>query len=102
MSEYDGIESKKEGGTSQGKGVSRRGSEECKDWIRTAVDRPRVGGRRKEGKKPPNVDVPCNDKTEQGQMGGQRIEEEKEKVWTIKVGPFSLPTMRGPFGNEGV
>lgn len=22
-------------------------------------------------------------------MGGQRIEEEKEKVWTIKAGPFT-------------
>lgn len=35
-------------------------------------------------------------------MGGQRIEEEKEKVWTIQGWSLSLPTMRGPFGNEGV
>lgn len=34
-------------------------------------------------------------------MGGQRIEEEKEKVWTIKAGPFT-PAMRGPLRNEGV
>lgn len=41
------------------------------------------------------------DNTGQGQMGGERIEEVKEKVWTIEVGPLA-PTMRGPFGNEGV
>ena len=34
-------------------------------------------------------------------MGGRRIEEEKEKVWMINASPFP-PTMRGPFGNEGV
>lgn len=34
-------------------------------------------------------------------MGGQRIEEEKERAWTIEASP-SPPTMRGPFGNEGV
>ena len=44
----------------------------------------------------------CGDKTGPRTNGRtERVKEVKEKVWMIKVGPFP-PTMRGPFGNEGV